>query len=157
MLLRDDHARPFHYRFAHRLLSTLLLNPRYRLRDMGADGFATEFLHFVWSDYEQHFPAEERLSPDGLAGTLERAGTVEVLLVTMPPAEHKAEAHFVAVVPCEPPEERRFLTLEHSWTLADEPATMLGAWDKGSHLNLGPGPEPTAAAYLAWIGERFGT
>ena len=152
----DDRPRTHHYRFAHRLLSRVLVDPRYHLRGLVDDGRIDEFLHFLWTDYGQHLPDEERLPPDGLAGTLERAGAVDVLLVTMPPAEHAAEAHFVAVAPCEPPAERTFLTLEFTWTMDGRAGTVLGGWHDGSHINFGPGPEPTPAAYLAWIGERFG-
>jgi hypothetical protein len=156
MRFRDDHPRPHHYRYAHRLLSRILVKPEWELRRMAQAGFINEFLHFLWTDYAKAFPEEERLSPDGLAGELSTAGTTEVLLVTMPPALHVTEAHFVAVAPCEPAPARRYWTLEHSWTFEGEPCTVLGQWADGSHLNLGPGPEPTADAFLAALARMGG-
>jgi hypothetical protein len=156
MLIRDDRPRPHHYRFAHRLLSVVLLDPKVPIRGIAQTGVITRFLRHLWADFGRSLPDHERLPPDGLEGALETSGDKEVLLVTMPKAEHMAEAHFVAVTPCEPAAERAFFTLEHTWSLDDSAATVLGRWADGSHINLGPGPEPTAEAFLHTIGARFG-
>ena len=36
---------------------------------------------------------------------------------------------------------RRYLILEHSWTLDDQPTTVLAEWTLQGHVNYGPGPE----------------
>jgi hypothetical protein len=89
------------------------------------------------------------LMTDWLAQLVEVAGQSAVLM-TFPVANHAAEAFFALVAPLEPPESRRYLTLEFSWNVVtDHPATVIGEWRAGSHINLGPGPEAARSTFLA--------
>jgi hypothetical protein len=70
--------------------------------------------------------------------------------VTFPVANHAAEAFFVLVAPREPPESRRYLTLEFSWNIVtSHPTTVIGEWRAGSHVNLGPGPKAARSIFLS--------
>jgi hypothetical protein len=82
-----------------------------------------------------------------------RAG--EVVLVTLPPAEHITEVHFAAITLVNGRADRYFV-LEHSWTLDDSPATVMGEWADGVQFNLGSGPEPTATDFLLDVDSRLG-
>jgi hypothetical protein len=72
------------------------------------------------------------------------------VLVTFPSANHAAEAFFAVIAPLDPPESRRYLTLEFSWNVVTgHPTTVIGEWRAGSHLNLGPGPQAAKSTFLA--------
>lgn len=51
--------------------------------------------------------------------------------------------------PLDPPRSRRYLTLEFSWNVVTgHPATVIGEWHAGHHLNLGPGPDAAKSTFL---------
>jgi hypothetical protein len=145
VLLATDRPRRHHYEFAHKLLPKVTMRPGVDLTSLVTKGALVPALLHSWDVLGRELNEEDRLPPDGLTAEL-IGGT---LLITLPRAEHAAEAHFVAVAPCEPEQARRFYTLEHSWGFDDQPETVLGEWHAGSHYNLGPGPVATRSGFLA--------
>lgn len=152
-LFLDDRPRPHHYLFAHRALPVAAPGLAPRARSLVLQGRLNDGLLGLWNRVGDDVAPDDRLPGNGLRGALRDAGGTEVVLVTMPRAEHMTEAHFAAVVLSEP---LRYLVLEHSWTTEDRPCTVLGEWEEGKHLNLGPGPEPTEDAFLAAVAQRLG-
>ena len=146
--LPSDEPRAHHYEFAHRLLPRLTLRPDVELHWLATQDRLVPALLSSWAGIAQRLPAPEQLAADGLDAELVDVEGTQVLLITMPPAEHSVEAHFVAVAPCEPAAARRYLALAHSWTTDGEPATVIGEWTPAGHGNLGPGPAPTREAFL---------
>jgi hypothetical protein len=58
----------------------------------------------------------------------------------------------VAVTPHADPDASRCFTLEHSWTLDGQPATVLAEWTAAGHVNYGDGPPPEQQAFLTALG-----
>lgn len=148
MLNQSDRPRVHHYSFAHRLLPGLVLRGRTNFHELASRALLDQLLRAWWQEIGQSLPPDDRLPDDGLGSELANAGNVPVLVVTMPAARHAAEAHFVAVTPHADPDAWRCLTLEHSWTLDDQPATVLGEWTATGHVNYGDGPPPERRAFL---------
>ena len=98
-------------------------------------------------------PTDQRVNVEGLAacrfGDLVGRTTV---VVTMPPAEHAAEAHFVGAVIAED-SLLRYITLEHGWNLDDSPRTVLCQWTERGHMNLGDGPPVDRDAFREAVGQ----
>jgi hypothetical protein len=151
-LFLDDRARPHHYLFAHRALPASAASLAPHARSLALEGHLNDGLVSLWHRVGGDVPPEDRLPPTGLRGALRDVGGTDVVLVTMPRAEHMTEAHFAAVVLSEP---LRYVVLEHSWTTEDRPSTVLGEWEGAKHLNLGAGPEPTEEAFLAAVAQRL--
>lgn len=137
-----------HYSFGHRLLPGLVLRGRTNFHELASRALLDQLLRSWWHEVGEGLPAEERLPPDGLQSELVNAGDVPVLLVTMPAACHAAEAYFVAITPHDEPDAWRCFTLEHAWTLDDQPVTVLGEWTAAGHVNYGDGPPPERQAFL---------
>ena len=148
--------RTHHYRYAHLVLPGILRHERVNLIGLATSGALDPALIDTWHGLGAELPAEDRLAPDGLSSRLARAGDVPVVLITMPPAQRITEAHFVAAAPADPAAKRRVLTLEYTVTLTGGPATVLGEWTDRGHANLGPGPEPSAEAFLAAVQRLIG-
>jgi hypothetical protein len=149
MLYQTDRPRAHHYDFGHRLLPGLAIRGRLDFLELASRALLDELLRNWWRDVGEQLPAEERLVHDGLRAELTAAGGAPVVLITMPEACHAAEAHFVALIPGAEPGAWRCLTLEYTWTLDDRPATVLGGWSAGGHVNYGDGPVPDRRAFLA--------
>jgi hypothetical protein len=152
MRYESDRPRPHHYSFGHRLLPGLVLRGRTNFNELASRALLDQLLRAWWQDVGESLPAQDRLPHDGLQSELANAGNVPVLLVTMPAACHAAEAHFVAVAPDVKPDAWRCFTLEHTWTLDDQPATVLGEWTATGHVNYGDGPPPERQAFLEALG-----
>lgn len=147
---QGDKPRPHHYEFAHRAVPRIALDPRVDLAAIARQGRLDAALRATWAAAGGRRDASDRVPDDGLAGELVEVAGRPAVLVTFPVAVHAAEAFFALVAPLEPPESRRYLTLEFSWDLVTgQPATVIGEWRAGSHVNLGPGPEAARSAFLA--------
>ena len=97
----------------------------------------------------------ERLDPAGLTASLHTIPNGRVVLIRLPPAEHTTEVHLAAITLVRDKDPRLFV-LEHSWTLDNQPSTVLGEWTERGHINFGSGPKPAEAAFLAAVAERLG-
>lgn len=151
---KTDKPRPHHYEFAHRAIPRIAFNPRVNLAAIAADDRLDSALRATWAAVGERYEAADRLSDEGLAGELVEVAGQSAVLVTFPVANHAAEAFFALVAPLSPPESRRYLTLEFSWNVVtDDPATVIGEWRAGSHMNLGPGPEAARSTFLARMQE----
>lgn len=149
--------RAHHYRFAHHALQTALLEPGPELGPLVAAGLADGALISSWYALGEELPDSERLIPDGLHAELVDIAGHESVLVTLPEAVAPGEAWFVAVMPCEPREQRRFFTLESSWDVVNDIAgTVVGEWRGEHHINLVDGTTATADAFIELLTDRFG-
>ena len=85
-LLADDRARRVHYQFAHHTLRHIAQkHPADFATFSRLPGFV-QGLKSVWNAVQEQFPAEERLSSEGLAAHSIADGGRTVVVVTMPPA-----------------------------------------------------------------------
>jgi hypothetical protein len=150
MRWQDDKPRPHHYEFAHRALPGIAFNPRVDLAGLADAARLDSALRATWSAVGERRGEADRLPDDGLQAELVQVAGETALLVTFPTANHAAEAFFAMIAPLDPPESRRYLTLEFSWNVVTgHPATVIGEWRAGSHLNHGPGPEAAKLTFLA--------
>lgn len=155
-LLVSDRPRDHHYLFAHRELPAVVARFGEDMPAMVNAGRLDEALLQTWHHLGEHLPHDERVDPRGLSSSVHAIPVGEIVLVTMPRAEHITEAHFAAVVVL--PEHRpRYLVLEHSWTTEDAPATVVGEWTSERHLNLGEGPAADAEAFLTVVSDLCAT
>jgi hypothetical protein len=145
---RDLAARRHHYEFAHvALRNTFFSKPEPLARALMAR--REELLRTIWSDVGdeivKHEGKEARLPPEGLALTMHKINPQSyAFIVTLPPPEGRAEAHFVAMAV----QERRFFTLEHGLhPRTGDAYTVLCEWQGQKHLNLGAAPPATADAF----------
>jgi len=152
---QDDKPRPHHYEFAHRALRRIAFNPQVDLAALGHAGHLDGCLRATWAAVGERQGEPDRLPDYGLHGELVEIAGKSAVLVTLPVANHAAEARFAVIAPLCPPESRRYLTLEFSWNIVtDHPTTMIGEWRAdGHHLNLGPGPDAVKSAFLAKVQE----
>ena len=131
-----------HYRFAHRALRKLAAKDPARFASLAARGDLANALTMAWDAMNSAFPAEDRVHVTGLAAHYSDDGNGRaIVVVTMPPPEHSAEAYFVALV-IEGDAVARYITLEHGWNVDDSARTVLGEWTEQGHVNLGDGPPP---------------
>jgi hypothetical protein len=149
MRWQDDNPRPHHYEFAHRALLRMAVSPRVDLAALAGAGRLDSALRATWAAVGERHAEADRLPDDGLHGELVEVAGHPAVLVTFPVANHVAEAFFALVAPLDPPESRRYLTLELSWNVVTgRPTTVIGEWRAGSHFNLGEGPEAAKPAFL---------
>jgi hypothetical protein len=147
---QGDKPRPHHYDFAHRAVPGIALDPRVDLAALSREDRLDAALQATWAAVGDRRDAAERLPDEGLTGELVEVAGQSAVLVTFPVAIHAAEAFYALVAPLEPPESRRYLTLEFSWdVVTSNPTTVIGEWRAGGHVNLGLGPEAAASAFLA--------
>ena len=148
--MRDDEPRQHHYEFAHVVLRAIAFRVGRLMLELADTGGLTTLVHESWDRVGEGLPPELRLASDGLRAERVEAPELTAAVITLPPAEHVAEAHLVALVAGPDDQEHaEFFTLERAWTPAGEPATALGQWTRdGQHLDLGPGPEPDPRAFL---------
>jgi hypothetical protein len=150
-------ARPHHYRFAHQALPAILLSPRARFEELARPGRLDAALAEWWAWVGDQEAEANRLPRDGLHGEFTDITGSPALLVTLPAAAEPVEAAFAVATPLQPADERRYFTLELAVQgLQPGLMTMIGEWRPGSHLNLGPGPTPDAAAFLASLARILG-
>ena len=151
--MRDDQPRQHHYEFAHVVLRAIVFRAGSLLLDLAADGGLTALVHESWQRIGESLPEERRLPATGLRGDRFDTSELSAAVITLPRAEHIAEAHLVALV-ADPADPSRldFFTLEHSWTEDDAPATVIARWTRDArHLTLGDGPTPNPDDFLAAI------
>ena len=91
-------------------------------------------LRAIWDHVGGQLPLDDQLSGTGLRARLHEADGKDIVLVTLPRPEHGAEAYFVAVVVAED-RLADYFVLEHGWTPADEPRTVLCKWDDEVRLD----------------------
>jgi hypothetical protein len=145
--LGSDWSRPHHYQFGHRALRDISGRHAANMPAMIEAGQMDEALARTWQEVGQQLPVADRLEGAGLTASLYPVAFGEIVLITLPEAEHTNEAHFVAITLIEG-RTPRYFTLEHSWTWENEPSTVLGEWNEQGHLNYGEGPHPEPAAFL---------
>lgn len=148
--MRDDQPRQHHYEFAHVVLRAIVFRAGPLLLDLAANGGLTALVHESWERVGEGLPPERRLPATGLRADRLDTPDLSTAVVTLPRAEHIAEAHLIALV-ADPTDATRldFFTLEHTWTESDEPATIIGRWTRDArHLDLGDGPLPEPRAFL---------
>jgi hypothetical protein len=104
----------------------------------------------TWDRAGGHVPPAGRLPPAGLGASLHEADGRHIVLITMPRPEHGAEAYFVAIVVAGE-KLAGYFVLEHGWTTADEPRTVLCKWTDRGHVNLGGGPLAGTDAFLSAV------
>jgi hypothetical protein len=149
-LFREDRPREHHYQFAHRELLGASRRFAGSLPSLARSGRLDSVLVQAWSHVGQAMPAGGRLPADGLAASLHSFQDRDVVLVTMPKAEHAAEVHFVAIV-ISGDRLTDYYVLEHGWTTEDEPRTVMCKWDERGHVNFGDGPPADIGAFLAAV------
>lgn len=133
-------------------LAQIVFNPRVDLAAIAREDCLDTALRSTWAAVGERREPADRVPEDGLAGEQVELAGQPAGLVTFPVANLAAEAFFALVRPLEPPESRRYLTLEFSWNVTtDHPTTVLGEWRAGSHVNLGPGPDAARSTFLARI------
>lgn len=162
---REDTPRCDHYSFAHVVLrDEAFLNPVQCVTELASSESLTR-ISALWETVE-HICSEHgepvTLEPEDILIHKVPVGAWPCALVEMPAAARKTEAFFVALVlriDLNDPEggfetePLRFLTLEFSATNSiDEVQTVIGEWNRdGSHVSLGPGPEPHLAAFVTCV------
>jgi hypothetical protein len=155
---RDGEPHRHHYLFAHRELPMAAFRYGPDLVRVARGGNLGEGLTKLWVDLGTALPPDDRLPADGLAASWHDVGTHEIALVRMPPPGGVTDAYLAAIAVPKDGESVRYLVLERSVsTEAGQPTTVLGEWlSGGDHVNLGAGPPPEPAAFLAAVGERLG-
>ena len=148
-------GRQHHYQFAHRWLPATPPEIWRGLLNEARSGDADEFLLRMWYRVGLTLPGDDRIDPVGLSATAHTLADADVLLITMPAPESVPEAYFSAVI-LRDGEDPRYMTLELGFDPVEQvPYTVGGEWTADStHLNLGPGPEPTPGDFLAWLEPR---
>jgi hypothetical protein len=116
-----------------------------------------EGLTKLWVDLGTALPPADRLPPDGLTASWHDLGDYEVALVRMPPPGGVTDAYLAAIAVPKHGEAVRYLVLERSVTgEGGQPSTVLGEWlSGGDHVNLGAGPPPDPARFLAAVQNRL--
>jgi len=149
-LMHEDEPRQHHYEFAHVVLRAIVFRAGRLMLDLAANGGLTALVHESWDRVGEGLPPERRLPSDGLRGERIDTPDLSAAVIVLPPAEHVAEAHLVALVPGPADAERiDFFTLEYALTPEGTPTTALGHWTRdGRHLNLGDGPEAEPRPFL---------
>jgi hypothetical protein len=145
-----DRPRPHHYAFAHRELPVVARRFAGDLAAIVRSGDMDGALAATWDAIGEHLPPDDRLPSDGLSASLHEVAGREVVIVTMPRVEHAAEAYLAGIVVASG-ELTDYFVLEHGWTVTDEPRTVMCKWDERGHVNLGDGPLPNQADFLAAI------
>jgi hypothetical protein len=149
-LFREDRPRQHHYQFAHRELLGASRRVAASLPGLARSGRLDLVLVQAWSRLGEAMPADSRLPAEGLASSLHSFQDRDIVLVTMPSAEHAAEVHFAAIV-ISGDRLTDYYVLEHRWTTEDEPRTVMCKWDERGHVNFGDGPPAEAGAFLAAV------
>lgn len=149
--------RAHHYEFAHRAVPAVLLDATVDLtRYTRKIGRLQRSLTATWNAVGAGQPRDERVESTGLAVEARVVGGADALLITLPPAQRPAEAHFALVMPLERRVERRYLTLEAGWDVVNQrPYTVLGEWKDGVHHNLGDGPPPEAGLFVDAVAAKM--
>lgn len=159
---RSD-ERQHHYAFGHRLLPEIAFRgPAGFARALVEEERARAGLTELWTKVGVEMPVP--LPADGLHVEVGRCGDHEVPVICLPEPEVSPEAYFVALVVAKRgfwarlfgrPPRWRVMTLERGQEMDGAPMTFVGEWcqaDGGrTHLNFGPGPEPTVEAFLRCV------
>ncbi len=148
-----DSPRPHHYEVAHRILPSLMLDPRSDLAQAQATGRLEPALRAVWQEAGRRHRQSDRVDPEGLRCELVEMDSGVGVLVVLPQALRTAEAIAVLVSPLDPATARRYFTLEYSIDLAGTPCAVLGEWSAEGHRNYGdvagsPDVDPAGPAEL---------
>lgn len=149
--------RLHHYLFAHRQLpGTLFQEPVRTMQLLRDDG--PRFLAHLWKQTAKNVPRRDRMAADGLVVVYHAAAAPDrpdIALIELPEPTAPTEAWFVALCGSATdgsPAPVACHTLERSEDIATgEPTTVLGAWDRTTHVNRGRGPEPVPDLFLATI------
>lgn len=151
----EAEPRQHHYRFAHRYLARVAFRSpdglQHELRTRG-DRWLTD----AWRTVGADLPRKERLKPTGLEVTWAGHATNDLAVISLPEPTASAEAHLVGILfGALLPEVYTLERAEDPTT--GEASTVFAAWEiDGSHLDLGPGPEPEPAAFANHIWVHLG-
>lgn len=156
---RDGEPHRHHYLFAHRELPMAAFRYGPDLVRVARGGNLGEGLTKLWVDLGTALPVGDRLPADGLGASWHDVGAYEVALVRMPPPGGVTDAYLAAIAVTKDDETVRYLVLERSISPeTGHPATVLGEWlSGGDHVNLGAGPPPDPALFLAAVRDRLAT
>ena len=154
---RDGEPHRHHYLFAHRELPMAAFRYGPDLVRVARGGNLGEGLTKLWVDLGTALPPADRLPPDGLTASWHDLGDYEVALVRMPPPGGVTDAYLAAIAVPKDGEAVRYLVLERSVTgEGGQASTVLGEWlSGGDHVNLGAGPPPDPARFLAAVHARL--
>lgn len=151
-----DKPRPHHYEFAHRALPAMAAGLGREIIDVALAGNLDVGLHSTWTMLGKRLSPGNRLPPDGLTGTGVSLEQSDLVVITFPPAERIAEAHFAAVVISRDQTAVRYFTLELSRGESGGIVTSIGEWADGRHVHHGTGPAPDLGAFVAALAELLG-
>jgi hypothetical protein len=149
-LIGSDSPRRLHYRFGQVTVRRLASKDATRFVQLAKEGRLATGLAAVWTAMANELPEEDRFPPEGIDATAHAIAGGEVVMVTLPTAEHLNEPYFVAVV-IKGEQVDRYLVLEHSWNLDDTPSTWIGEWREHEHRSLGQGPGVDEEAFLRTV------
>jgi hypothetical protein len=152
-----EQPRQQHYHFAYTALPSVFFAQQAAPLVLKTYPALVGFLYHLWEDLGKKLPPEEHAPVEGLKVTAHRIGGKFVaLLVHMPPPERWLETYFIAVVFTPSP---RYFTLGGAVRRPGEPKefqrTTFREVSSGSNANLGPGPSPTAEAFLRHLCTAF--
>jgi hypothetical protein len=146
---------PQAYQFAHRVFPRWFFEDPAGVAQVLSGPEALPHLIALWK--EVGVAVQESRPSEGLnVENVNLAGGWRGSLIRLPEPQEMPEAHFVCVVwPADGgPESARVLTLEHSFGLDGNVATVLGEWRAdGAHLNFGSGPAPERRPFLDAVDE----
>ncbi len=146
-----DGPRRHHYLFAHRELPSAAFRFGANLAAASRDGRLT--LDNAWNHLGQTLPEAERLAADSLGVSNHRLDAHDIVVVTLPPPQHPAEAYLAAIAVSDGDAEVRYFTLEDARSPVDGLRyTVLAEWtNDGKHINYGPGPDADPPSLVAAI------
>lgn len=147
--------RDHHYYMGHRVLPACLFERGPDLLRALRDRPGYAALAGLWTEFGEHFPADQRVSAEGMTYEVRHAeeqGLVFLVFILPAPCR-QTEAYFVAgVFPAESAGSAsstpviRVFTLEHAGP--SEEAGVLCEWTaNGGHINYGPGALPGVSAF----------
>lgn len=134
----DLSVRLHHYAFAHHTLRELLAFP-HSLTQLVDEDYLNEVVHSLWEEVGNKLGPNQQLASEGLVGRSVDVEGVLGALVVLPTALNGTEAHAALIVPLDPPNDRRFFTLE-VFALDGNEHTVICEWEGQAHRNLGLGP-----------------
>ena len=153
------------YMFTHRLLPGLVHgNPRTLTNELFFSA-REELITRIWREAETYASDPQAEVPAALGFEVDERPRFSIGIVTLPPPQALADAHFVAIVveraglgPVQEESFRgvRYFTLEHGNTASPDGGevadrTVLCEWSDGAHHNYGTGPAVEKQAFVTEV------
>lgn len=158
---------PHHYVLAHIALRQVAFGDPYGFFAVMASPQRQAFLDHLWRQVCETCDKDgtARFTASDISVHTTQIDNHETVLIEMPPAHFLAEAHMICVVlkvpiqelPAKPDDpEVRYFTLEKGRKVSTgEDRTVLCAWEGGSHINFGDGPEVSPTAFLEIVAGKI--